>query len=84
MPEPVDPSDPNAAAKALLEASPDSLEELFSRDPFEFTKQDIEKVVVGLRLQRERWQKAQGEGKKAPAKLPKAKVAPTLEDLGLV
>lgn len=67
----------------LLEAAPDSLDELMSRDPEGFTKPDIERIVGVLRGQRSKFNVAEAEGKRlTPARRPKAK-APTLEDLGL-
>jgi hypothetical protein len=51
---------------ALAEASPDSLGELFSRDPFSYTQLDRQRIVVELRAQRARWQAAEDAGRKAP------------------
>lgn len=47
---------------ALAEASPDSLTELFSRDPLGFGEQDLARLVTELRKQRERWASAEAGG----------------------
>lgn len=41
-------------SQALAEASPDSISELFSRDPEKLTEVDLGKLVLELRAQRER------------------------------
>jgi len=69
----------------LAEAKSDSLEELFSRDPMGFTTQDLDRVIMEFRRQREKWTLAEAKGAKAP-KQPKAaegKKTLTLDDLGL-
>ena len=62
----------------LAEASSESLQELFDKDPLQLTDNDIHRIVAELREQRDRWIKAEAKGKKkaAPASL-------SLEDLGL-
>ena len=76
-------SSPSSGASPLLEAAPDSLDELMSRDPEGWTLEDKEKIVTALRNQRSKFNVAEAEGKRlTPARRPKAK-APTLEDLGL-
>ena len=55
---------------ALAEASPESLTELFSRDPESYQQQDIKRIVEALRAQRERWKAAEG-GREATAKKAK-------------
>lgn len=62
----------------LAEAEPNSLQELFDRDPLKLSRDDIEAIVTELRAQRERFVKAEAKPKKqaAPASL-------SLEDLGL-
>jgi hypothetical protein len=73
-------------SNALAEANGDSLAELFSRDPEGYTEQDLEKVVIALRLQRERWAAAEAQGAtKAPGtKAPKSSTtAASAGDLGL-
>ena len=84
-------------ASPLAEADARSLEELFSRDPFEMLAEDSAEVranrparnfptiVAALRRQREAWKKAEAAGAiKGPAKAPKAaKVQVSLADLGL-
>lgn len=58
-------------SNALSEASPDSLGELFSRAP-PYPPADLNKIVMVLREQRERYNQAKASGAKAPrpAKLP--------------
>ena len=59
----------------LTEAEPESLDELFSRDPLELSTQDINKIVAHLRSLRHQWAadeaagatKARKKGKAAPA-----------------
>lgn len=68
----------------LTEASPTSLEELFSKDPFEFSKQDEEAIVKALRAQRANWEIAERNGAtKAPGvkAAPKPKETLNLDDL---
>ena len=48
----------------LSEASPESLQELWSRDPEGYQQQDIDRTVAEMRLHRERLEKAALEGKK--------------------
>lgn len=66
---------------ALSEASPDSLTELFARDPAGYGKQDLDKVIGELRAQRQRWQAVQEAGG-AKATKTKVVVAPRQLDLG--
>lgn len=66
----------------LAEADPRSLQQIFDDDPLNLTDDDIERVVVELRAQRSRWEKAE----KAGPKKSKAVAAPSAisaEDLGL-
>lgn len=42
-------------APTLNEAEPESLNELFSRDPMHLTEQDIETICTALRKQRVNW-----------------------------
>lgn len=72
----------------LAEASPASLDELFSRDPFDLAEADIERIVMEFRRARENWATAEASGaKKAPkaVKAPKAEAPKdlSLDDLGL-
>ena len=43
----------NAPTSPLDEAKPESLEDLFNKDPLELTKQDLERTVLYLRHARE-------------------------------
>lgn len=54
---------PDPIPSPLLEANPDSLAELFARDPLGLSTQDIDKVIEGQRAQRERWRAAEAAGK---------------------
>lgn len=51
----------------LAEASPESLQELFDKDPLELTDHDVERIVAELREQRGRWTQAEKKGKKVAA-----------------
>ena len=83
-------TEPKAGAipqsNALREASPDSLSELLSKDPFEFQKQDRGRIVAALREQRAKWEKAEAQGTRPKALKTSSKSldAPgSPEDLGL-
>jgi hypothetical protein len=67
------------APSPLAEASPTSLDELFSLDPLQLTDENIDRIVLELRAQRDRWQQTEkkGRGKKAET------VTLNLDDLGL-
>ena len=84
--------------EALAEASPSSLEELFSRDPLEMAVEDdtqggrnFETIVAELRKMRERHKETEAKialgekvKKEKPLKVSTSKAPPTtLEDLGL-
>ena len=85
------PSDspPASPVNPLTEASPQSLDELFSRDPLELSNQDIAVIVAKFRALREQWlvDEAQGKTKGRRAEAvpqggePKRKLS--LADLGL-
>lgn len=75
-------------SSALVEASPDSLSELMSRDPEGYTRQDLDRIITVLREQRVRWQAAEaaGTGGRSAAAKANAKATSTkasLGDLGL-
>ena len=53
-------------SSALAEATPDSLGDLFSRDPETCTPEDDAKIVAILREQRARYQLAEATGAKVP------------------
>ena len=72
----------------LAEAAPESLDELFSRDPLKLQQQDIRNIINQLRDQRARWRAAEASGATRAPKLkstsPKKAVGTSsLEDLGL-
>ena len=97
MPTESTPSASTAIPSPLAEADARSLEELFSRDPFEMLAEDecerkagreprnFPTIVAALRRQRENWKKAEQAGAvKGAAKAPRAsKVQVSLADLGL-
>jgi hypothetical protein len=58
-------------ASPLAEATTDSLEELFRRDPLKLTDLDIDAIVAELRARRGLWLQAAAEGK---TRAPRAKV----------
>lgn len=51
----------------LTEAQPESLQELFDKDPLSLTDSDVEKIVTELRAARALWVKAEAKGKKVAA-----------------
>jgi hypothetical protein len=66
----------------LLEASPDSLDELMSRNPEAWSDADLDRLVNALRAQRAKFDLSESEGKR-PAVTRKAKPkAVSIEDLG--
>jgi len=64
----------------LTEANPESLQELFSGDPFNFTRQRRDLIVAELRRARSRWDQAEASGKKSAPKAAKKQTL-TIEDL---
>ena len=67
---------------ALAEASPESLSDLFSRDPGELGQGDLVRMIRELRKQRERWLAAgeDSEARRATPKAPRQAAKPV--DLG--
>jgi hypothetical protein len=66
---------------SIGETNPDSLSDLFSRDPLDLADADISKIVVELRRARERWSAAEASGTKS-----RKQVAPptlSVDDLGI-
>jgi hypothetical protein len=55
----------------LEEAMPDSLDELFSRDPLKLGETDLRRIVEELRRMRKNFLITEAEGKK-PKRAPKA------------
>lgn len=49
---------------SLAEASPDSLQVLFERDPLSLTDENVEAIVTALRQQRAQWKQQEAKGKK--------------------
>lgn len=73
-------------SNALSEASPNSISELMSKDPFRLTVQDRKEIVAKLREQRVRWEAAEAAGQGKPRAARSAKTLETtssLDDLGL-
>ncbi len=66
---PISMPDPQMGSP-LVQAEPESIDELFSRDPLELTKEDLGKIVSILRAQRASWkldqQPAKAGGKPKP------------------
>jgi len=80
MNEQTDPS----AVSPVKDISPNSLDELFSRDPLELADADIDKIVAVLRERRNNWLIAEEapKTKRAPAKkLTQDEVNDLLKDL---
>jgi hypothetical protein len=70
----------------LSEASPESLTELFSRDPFSFSRLDRDRGVAALRAQRAKWEQSELAGPKPKATKATSKTlesGASVEDLGL-
>lgn len=60
-------------ASPLLEADPQSLEELFSKDPLQLTEVDIETIVTTLAAGRQQWMQEENKTKsKARTAKPKS------------
>lgn len=82
---------PEPPQSPLEEATSDSLDELFSRDPLGYSKADIETIIAEQRAQRARWMQVESAGGKrmpgAKAKTTPGKVAApsdiSLDKLGL-
>lgn len=74
-------------SKALAEAKPDSLAELWSRDPEGYTRQDRDRTVAALREQRKRFEAAEAAEKPRATKAQRVKdllaTTASAEDLGL-
>lgn len=72
---------------ALSEAAPDSLSELFSRDPEKLSEIDLTRMVETLREQRVKWAASDAaggsRGKAAPRSAPTLSSPASIEDLGL-
>lgn len=64
----------------LAEANPESLQELFDKDPLQLTDDDIDRIVAEERSMREKWKLVEKKGK-----APKAQVVAniSLADIGL-
>jgi hypothetical protein len=66
----------------LAEANPESLQEIFDKDPLKLTDDDIERVVAEERAMREKWKASERAG--STRKPPKQEVPNlSLDDLGL-
>lgn len=61
-------------SNALAEASPESLGELLSRDPFGYSRQDRDRVVADLRAMRAKWAAAEAVGGHKRTSGPKTKI----------
>lgn len=69
---------------ALAEASPDSLSDLFARDPEGLSRTDLDRLIATLREQRTRWLAADGTGRAPKAAKVKALTSPVnATDLGV-
>lgn len=80
---------PTTSKSPLSEANPESLQELFDRDPLELSKQDITRIVTELRANRHHFVKEETRARKAGKKNPGGAAAKatakrmTLDDLDL-
>lgn len=72
---------------ALAEATPDSLTELFSRDPEHLSKQDRSVIIDSLRAQRARLAKVEAAAPARSRSQPKTplldKATKSMDDMGL-
>lgn len=77
------PSD--SAESPLAEASPNAIERIFNDHPSNLSDEDLALAVAELRVQRERWKKAEAAGKRVSTKAPLSAPNPDLDldDLGL-
>ena len=57
----------NSPVSPLAEAQPESLQELFDKDPLLLTDPDVERIVTELRKARDLWAVAEKKGKKVAA-----------------
>lgn len=82
------------AAALMGEADPNSLTDLFSRDPEDRQEQDLVRIIAELRRMREKWKVEEAQGKvraSKPKAAPKSKAQKSvplddnfnLADLGL-
>jgi hypothetical protein len=71
------------AANPLREASPESLNELFERDPLSLTDSDVESIVQQLRVARSKWAEEEAQKQRSGKKSKPADPNMTLDDLGL-
>lgn len=70
----------------IAEASPASLDALFSADPLGLTKEELGTICAELRRQREKWEQLEATGKSGGRKVSTKKAASpelTLDDLGI-
>lgn len=75
-----------SSQEVLAEAVPDSLDELFSRDPFTMSVDDFKAIAAALRVQRANWKIDEAKGARKPAKPAKpaaGNLDVSLKDLGL-
>lgn len=79
-------SDSTPSPSPLSEASPSSLDELFSRDPLDLSRTDRATIVAEFRRMAAQWRTAEASGaKRAPATkaAPKGSIDVNTGDLGL-
>jgi len=70
-------------SKALTEANPGSLNELFNRDPEGLSDGDIDRIIEVMRAQRERFAQAEAQGTKRPKPTQAPATNLLAKDLGL-
>jgi len=73
------------APSPLVEADPNSLNEVMNRDPLEYKRQDRDQIVAELRRMRGKWlvEEAAGKTRASKPKKDDGKSVMTLGDLGL-
>lgn len=60
-------SESTPTSSPLAEAVPESLDELFSRNPLDLSEADLDKIIAKYRADRGRFAQADLEGKRVPA-----------------
>ncbi len=65
----------------LSEAEPNSLDELFNRDPLELADQDIQRIVAVFRAQRKNFDLEEASAKKSGKKVNPSKLKKSAEEI---
>lgn len=71
------------ATSPLAEAKPESLDELFSRDPLSLSDSDVDQIVDSLRAHRRLWAQEEKSSKKAGTRTNSVGIAKAAKNLKL-